>query len=61
MWISMLAIFLEFNIVTNHMKITNNNLFLRWIETFLNNQESCIINGGVTTHYFKLEKRSLSN
>ena len=60
MWISMLAIFLEFIIVTNHMKITNNNLFLRWIETFLNNQESCIINGGVKTHYFKLEKRSLS-
>ena len=30
--------------------------FLRWIETLLNNQESCIINGGITTHYFKLKK-----
>ena len=30
--------------------------FLRWIENFLNNQESCIINGEITTHYFKLKK-----
>ena len=30
--------------------------FLRWIETLLNNEESCIINGGITTHYFKLKK-----
>ena len=30
--------------------------FLRWIETLLNNQESCIINRGITTHYFKLKK-----
>ena len=30
--------------------------FLRWIETLFNNQESCIINGGITTHYFKLTK-----
>ena len=30
--------------------------FLRWIETLLNNQESCIINGGITTHYFTLNK-----
>ena len=29
---------------------------LKWIETLLNNQESCIINGGITTHYFKLKK-----
>ena len=26
--------------------------FVRWIETFLNNKEPCIINGGITTHYF---------
>ena len=31
--------------------------FLGWIETLLNNQESCIINGGFTTHYLKLKKR----
>ena len=30
--------------------------FLRWIETLLNNQESCIINCGITTYYFKLKK-----
>ena len=30
--------------------------FLTWIETLLNNQESCIINGGITTHCFKLKK-----
>ena len=29
---------------------------LRWIETLLNNQESCIINRGTATHYFKLKK-----
>ena len=30
--------------------------FLRWIETLLNNQESFIINAGITTHYFKIKK-----
>ena len=30
--------------------------FLRWIETLLNNQKSCIINREITTHYFKLKK-----
>ena len=30
--------------------------FLRWIETLFSNQESCIINWGITTHYFKLKK-----
>ena len=29
---------------------------LDWIETLLNNQESCVINGGMTTKYFKLER-----
>ena len=32
--------------------------FLRWIETLLNNQEFCIINMGITTHYFKLKKET---
>ena len=27
--------------------------FIKWIKTLLNNQESCIINGGITTKYFK--------
>ena len=30
--------------------------FVSWIKTILKNQESCIINGGKTTRYFKLEK-----
>ena len=30
--------------------------FNSWIKTILNNQESCIINGGKTTKYFKLER-----
>ena len=32
--------------------------FLRWIQTMLNNKKPCIINGGITTHYFKLTKRT---
>ena len=27
-----------------------------WIKIFLNEQESCVINGGITTKYFKIEK-----
>ena len=30
--------------------------FVSWIKAILNNQESCIINGGKTTNYFKLER-----
>ena len=30
--------------------------FLRWIENLLNNQKSCIINKGITPHYFKLTR-----
>ena len=30
--------------------------FLRWTKTLLNNQECCIINGGITTHCFKLKR-----
>ena len=30
--------------------------FIKWIKTLLNNQESCIINGGITTKSFKLDK-----
>ena len=29
--------------------------FIKWRKTLLNNQESWIINGGVTTKYFKLD------
>ena len=30
--------------------------FIKWIQILLRNEESCIINGGTTTKYFKLEK-----
>ena len=30
--------------------------FTEWIEILLNNQKSCVINGGLTTKYFKLER-----
>ena len=29
---------------------------IKWIEKLLKNQESCILNGGKTTRYFKLER-----
>ena len=32
--------------------------FIGWIKIFLNEQELCVINEGVTTQYFKLEKRT---
>ena len=30
--------------------------FVSWIEIILKNQESCVINGGTTTKYFKLNR-----
>ena len=30
--------------------------FIYWIKVLLNDQQSCVINGGFTTPYFKLEK-----
>ena len=30
--------------------------FVNWIKILLRNQESCVINGGTTTNYFKLER-----
>ena len=30
--------------------------FLKWISIFLQNQESCVINGGKATHYFPLKR-----
>ena len=32
------------------------NNFINWIETILTRQESCIINGGITTSYFQLKR-----
>ena len=37
-------------------KIGFGKYFIHWIKVFLNNQESCVINGGFTTPYFNLEK-----
>ena len=30
--------------------------FIHWIKILLNDQQSCVINGGLTTPYFNLEK-----
>ena len=30
--------------------------FIEWIKVLLNNQKSCVINGGKTSKYFKLER-----
>ena len=30
--------------------------FIEWIKIFLNNQESCVVNNGTTTQYFKLQR-----
>ena len=30
--------------------------FIHWMKVLLNNQQSCVINGGFTTRYFNLEK-----
>ena len=32
--------------------------FIKWIQILMQNQESCVINGGTTTNYFKLERGS---
>ena len=37
-------------------KYGSGKFFLKWINVLLNNQESCVINGGFTTQYFKLER-----
>ena len=31
-------------------------MLVKWVKTLLNNKESCIINGGFATQYFKLDK-----
>ena len=37
-------------------KIGLGNNFISWIKVLLSNQECCVINGGSTTNYFKLER-----
>ena len=32
--------------------------FIEWIKILLNNQESCVSNGGKTSKYFKLERQT---
>ena len=34
------------------------NNFVSWIETLIAKQESCVINGGNTTQYFRLKRRA---
>ena len=37
-------------------KLGFGEIFIKWIQTLLRNQKSCIINDGATRKYFKLEK-----
>ena len=30
--------------------------FIRWVKTFLNGSQSCVMNNGMSTGYFKLER-----
>ena len=43
-------------LVTALKKFGFGETFIKWIQILLRNQESCIINGGTTTKYFKLQK-----
>ena len=43
-------------LITALKKLGLGETFIKWIQILLRNQESCIINGGATTKYFKLEK-----
>ena len=37
-------------------KIGFGDNFITWIKILLNDQQSCVLNGGLTTQYFKLER-----
>ena len=43
-------------LITSLKKCGFGKEFIKWIQILLKNQESCIINGGTTTKYFKLQK-----
>ena len=43
-------------LITALKKFGFGETFINWIKILLRNQESCIINGGTTTKYFKLQK-----
>ena len=43
-------------LITALKKLSFGETFIKWIQILLRNQESCIINGGTTTKYFKLQK-----
>ena len=42
-------------LLTTLEKVGFGTNFIDWMKIFLNKQKSCVINGGVTTQYFKLE------
>ena len=43
-------------LITALKKFGFGETFIKWIQILLRNQESCIINGGTTTKYFKFQK-----
>ena len=44
--------------ITTLEKFSFGTNFIDWIKIFSNEQGSCVINGGGTTQYFKLEKEA---
>ena len=43
-------------LITALKKFGFGETFIKWIQILLRNQEYCIINGGTSTKYFKLQK-----
>ena len=45
-----------FDSLNHYFLLGYGNDFIKWVEMLLECQESCIINGGSATKYFKLQK-----
>ena len=43
-------------LITALKKFDSGETFIKWIQILLRNHECCIINGGTTAKYFKLQK-----
>ena len=44
------------SIVANFAKMGLGSDFIQWVRTLLNEQQSCVMNNGTTTGYFKLNR-----
>ena len=43
-------------VIASHNKFGFGEYFIDWIKVLLHNNESCVINGGTTSSYFKFER-----